>query len=781
MHKRFRHLYYIIAMTLNIAMVLTGMPNMILMAKAAEKIAVELEESAVESIETAVTEEVGTIDAVDEIDAILSDDAIIQEYQTTKLKVTKKTTSFYYGDENVLVAEINYDGSTREEGLGYTCTVIEEPVETKIAGQLSFNTSDPHKLVIDTVSCAPGKYIVRLTPKVPTGVKAEFVDLTLTVKSCITKIEMERIRSGIYKPGEKAVTVKMAQVTCYDAVGNVVKNPKLTWYVAQDSEGKYPYDSKMISVKNGTVTVAKEVDISIFSYKGLYIIAKANDKPGATTFAYESYGAYSETSPIKTVVVNVGDIRVKDGIITYQDYCKNKKNSRIIAFNTAGSIPMTNTNLQYTSSKPKEISVDNKGYITIHKVTGNPVKITVTAVDGSKQTIEITVKDTIESLNNLEFKIQFLNKDDYGAQTFVTSEDMGEVEIHNGRNNWFALYTTQDISNLKITKVKGAKDITSKLSSLKKKIGLSGYVSWIELQKDPQFALLPTAEYIEVTFQHGKETKVVKFHNVSFAKTTNKSIESDKKLDTSMTVYKVHGEQNIKFYVGKQNYGGLVTFLCPADYVNNAGEYFTASALTRDGILGVRSFSIDKEGYVTIPFIDVDTMERAYKLYYGRQTTAANKLKVKCCVILSVFNGEQYVPYDVTITLKNPPKAKYSFGSKIAITAHQDKLENCASYSKVYASKKNGECVTVTNTYAGKLNKELMAASALSSCITIKATEAGLVFAIPENQEAYLAESYGHGKKVTEPIFVEYEVWNEALGITQTKTEKINFTYTTVH
>lgn len=325
-------------------------------------------------------------------------------YFEDKLTIKKGTTTLYVGQKNVKIGTASYGKNTTVKGIS---AMLSSYIDSRDSIEI---TCDEEGNIFASVSerAVPGNYYtVKVTPATQENTYAKPVEIKLTVVQNIYDIEI-KAPSAIYKPAGKAATFK-AQVVYNN--GDSLKQPKtkkVIWSIC-DAEGK-PVDSKLLSVKNGQVTVAKNYIVS--GNDTYYLFAKAadyQDNPLMRGVLFtitnqpmemgEAVIVGNEGTDYRVVARSGSTVEAQEIYGTQLAVLKKGVEKKEI-YSKEEILSVESKMLTYTTSNKNAISIDEDGMLLPGKL-GKNIKLTVTANDGSN-TKAVLEKLTIGYRNTKE-------------------------------------------------------------------------------------------------------------------------------------------------------------------------------------------------------------------------------------------------------------------------------------------------------------------------------------------------------------------------------------------
>ncbi|MCM1088294.1 MAG: hypothetical protein NC419_09060 [Muribaculaceae bacterium] len=391
-------------------------------------------------------------------------------YYATKLTLKKGTTTVYTGMENIKIATIDFGKNTTFTNDEYITVEDITTGLTRINKYTGFKVKDGAVYLSlplaknGYVNVGPGKHTIRVTAQAPTQTQAVYADITITVNRGIENLSLAEASDRIYREKDgKAASLKVTPVynegntkNNYEAKTKKVKEYVL---VAADGYGNRKTDENgndviikdtTLTVKNGTVTVAKAFKLeeakqkgidkffvratsadwswtdkvsktsgssSVYGYSNLITIenTKLGLKDGSIVVVREEYDEQSRNWVYKPVLSGsdqtatsgeFGEYDTENG--TYPVYIVVLKKGQQVqeSYNAEelAAACIDSEYLTYKSSKAKVLAVNKDGYITVVK-PGTKIKLTVSANDGSKESVSLD-KLTIENAKPAELGLQ---------------------------------------------------------------------------------------------------------------------------------------------------------------------------------------------------------------------------------------------------------------------------------------------------------------------------------------------------------------------------------------
>ena len=630
-----------------------------------------------EPVENVPTVSDGNVPAVSAGDL----NAQIQEYQGKKLRIKTKQTTIFTGQNDVIAAQIGYEKTTKDEGYGYVVTDVRYS-GLDASSVFNFDTSNPEELKVSVSSYnAPtGKYVVTLLPVVPEGIYAQAVNLTINVVQSIFDIELTGPEK-VYKESGKAASFQVSASLNYGtSVYKPYKPGAIKWsveYYDADEEAFVPYEGKDITISStGKVTLGKKLDTE--KYSRLSITCQANDYEGnATKDSYEVEIISSISVTGTAVIASVSTCKFLNGS-DVTAAALNYKYLRVVTDDNIapGSALNADNTLKSTlftyKSSSKDVTIDSEGRICVLNVSGKPVTLTATALDGkTKKSIKLNLKKAAYAMDDLKVNVSFMND---GSSATITKDTPDYTYQYEGIGNdamQVTFWINGDIDCLdhKVT-IKGGKDITSSYRKfLNNYAKIEGEV--ISATEKQSLIIVPTSQVVEVTVKSGDESRTFKMVNTKFSNKKNTVGKGEPKLTTGATLYKINDTQTIKIYAGKQNAKGTVTLGTDAAFgfgsVGNAVSYQICSDI-------IRSAEIDDDGYATFTLSYVK--ERCAILDAQAKNVAKIPASIKLRMTVADQDGNQYAPSTFTVKITNSaPKTDYKLRTSYKITKQQEQLK----------------------------------------------------------------------------------------------------------
>lgn len=442
-----------------------------------------------------------------------------EQVYETKLGLNKKTTSFIAGEGVVDIAKINInDPETYKDTILLatakfnTKTTVKKLSHAEVIdpyGYTSLTSNWGLLLVGDEIRMyqsnylwEPGKYTLKVYPASPDGrsVKPEPATLTLTVKRRIEDIEVKNVPSKVYKASDKAVTLKPTVTYNYGEKSYEPAVKKVTWELLDKDHNPLP--SGKITIKNGTVTVAKDYAVSTTPENNrFYIKAKAADYIGNSAYGETLVEIVGTRTEIKSIVI--GSVSDFSDAVFSGDLLRKE-----IVVKDANGNKIDPENITITSSDPKNFSIGAYSYYD--EVTGDDIdlKYAVKKIEkAGKFTVSVTVNDGTKTTFKQVVKVKEATPASYHVAAFAyhdynnysnRSEQITFDESKTASLNKFPTYiyvvseaSSSDssvLSNNATLTVKGGKKLSSGTNKKGKR--------WVSVK--------PNSDKITITHKYGK-------------------------------------------------------------------------------------------------------------------------------------------------------------------------------------------------------------------------------------------------------------------------------------
>ena len=734
-------------------------------------------------------------------------------YQSKKLKITAKQTTIYTGQQNVLAALVGYEKTTSDEGLAYKVTGITLN-GLDMTDCVTCDTSKSEELRLSVENYAvPGKYVITLLPVVPAGIHAEPATLTVNVVPGINRIDLEGPEL-VYKAAGKATSFQIkTSAKAYSGI-NAYKPSALKWsvqYYDNTAGGYIPYEGKNVTVSTtGKVTLGKDFDP--VQYPKLKIICQANDYEGNSTkqtcYVYITDSVPTEGTAIiadgsnKCLFQNGDEVTAADLddrylVVTADD-----------TITTGTTVSILDEFLYTYKSSSKDVTIDRYGQISVLNVSGRPVTLTATTLDGkTKKSITLNLKKKTFAMDELVTYVQVGLVDGVGST--ITKDTPGNTYRYSGTGNdpimlAFSIDGNQDYLDLSVS-VKGGKNITSTYYKLMENVFKESGMN-IPATEKQNFLIVPTAQVVEVTVKSGKESRVLKIENTNFSTTKNTPQKGEPKITTSTGLYKINDTQTIKIYAGKQNAGGTLYLSPDTTFLfANYGNLITSIQLF-DNLL--ESKTIDENGYVTFTVTNIGNSMKSLETEAQGHKWVKIPTSLKYQMTVKDKDGNFYAPTAFTLKITNgAPKTDYKLKTSYKITKNQipntfyymmweegeGYLGGAETYDYVYyqqltytGSKEPSDTMKVTGINVD-LGKNLLTADRLPYNLDICYDEDGLYYLAVDDYYAYdllyeanakiIAEGkdvtkYGKDAKLDGNIYLSYKITTKE-GYVIEKTDKV--------
>ena len=734
-------------------------------------------------------------------------------YQSKKLKVTAKQKIIYTGQQDVLAALIGYERTTSDEGLAY------EVIGITLNGLdmtdcVTCDTSKSGELRLSVKNYAvPGKYVITLLPVVPAGIHAEPATLTINVVSSIYRIDLEGPEL-VYKAAGKVTSFQIkASAKAYSGI-NAYKPSALKWSVQyyDNTAGEYlSYEGKNVTVSTtGKVTLGKDFDP--VKYYELQFICQAKDYEGNET--KQTYTVYITDSVPAEGTAIISDSSAKCLFQNGDEVTAADLDGRYLtvtaddAITTGTTVNTLARDLYTYKSSSKDVIIDKDGEITVLNVSGRPVTLTATTLDGkTKKSITLNLKKKTFAMNELVAYVQIGLMGGMGST--ITKDTPGNIYRYSGTGNdpimlYFEIDGNQDYLDMSVS-VKGGKNISStyyKLMNIYYK-EMGGYIPAREKQS---VVIVPTAQVVEVTVKSGKESRVFKIENTNFSTTKNTPQKGEPKITTSGSLYKINDTQTIKIYAGKQNAGGTLYLDPDTTFIfANYGNFIVSGELFDDLLA---SKTIDENGYVTFTVTNVGMHIKSLETVTQGLKWIKIPTSLKYQMTVKDKDGNFYAPTAFTLKITNSaPKTDYKLQTSYKITKNRipntfyymmwDEGEGYKDYDDTFnyvyyqqltytGSKKPSDTMKVTGINVD-LGKNLLTADELPYHLDICYDKDGLYYLAVDDEYAfdllYAANAkikeegkdvtkYGKDAKLDGNIYLSYKITTKE-GYVIEKTDKV--------
>lgn len=335
-------------------------------------------------------------------------------YFETKLSLKKGTTTVYTGQEDVTVATAAFNKLTSY------ATVMEAEDVTYVNGNSNNNnlfvTTEGNQVKVKaTADTNVTKHTIKVTATSPESMYKAVAYATVTVVRGIEKIDLVSPSETLYKADNKAGSLKIAAELNKGSENPAApKAKKVTWeiYEGTTTDSAHLIDknhelSKMITIKNGTVSVNKSYKIKSLDGDEYTVIARAAD------FAGNDQKVFDECTVIITdQMVELGNIAVLAHEYNNDEFTVvtrgNEKfeasaldNTAVAVFRKGAPVKdvytgddiakwLVNPEQLTFKSSNKGLSVNSDGQLTCSLTKpANNISITATTNDGGKQSIKL--------------------------------------------------------------------------------------------------------------------------------------------------------------------------------------------------------------------------------------------------------------------------------------------------------------------------------------------------------------------------------------------------------
>ncbi len=317
-----------------------------------------------------------------------------------KMNVTKKTTTFFKGEKNVLVGVAKFSAGTSFTQIDEANSYVQDAEGNKLDGVSVKAGADGISLYLPQTSGIPvGKATVVVKPNLPANTVCTPATIPLTVKQPIEGMYLTPYDNAgtlyLFKPAGKAGTLKF---TVHFLGDTKPASAKVKWSLSTESYSKV---KEYVSVKNGTVTVDKALIMGDWSEasRRVTIAAMADDFEGNTVIATRTFVVTGENLQKDGSMVLYDKERnpVEDTDAVHPDAIATLSSVENVTSGYVVICDSTNTRMQPENFTYK---VAPKG-LTIDKDTG---RFTSTPKSGT-YTVTATGKDPAKTEYKLTFTV----------------------------------------------------------------------------------------------------------------------------------------------------------------------------------------------------------------------------------------------------------------------------------------------------------------------------------------------------------------------------------------
>lgn len=370
---------------------------------------------------------------------VLKNQATKNPAYETKLTFTKKAVSVIYGEDDQLIGPVKFSANTTYR-IVRTAQIVSERGEVMASNTAGDLKTDYRTGAISWDSypedLQPGKYTLEAYPDCPEETFVQPATLTLTVKPAVNNIVLtpsgDDVSFDIYKAKGKAASYKLkATAEAWYATGQLKPaNSKLAWECDSDN----PELKKYLTVKNGTVTVAKNYELSEEAQMNKFRVrAVALDRK--TNPAVSDWTVFRITdSPAVPATIAVGeapDAVVGDAKTPVKVVSSELNRKPIHVLDSEGKeIPLGDLTLSVSPAKGFTIDPDDYT-VEITKLGTYTVK--AVRNDGSKKSVTAkfaVVSDEINPDYPYDFKIQYAQQLSQNRLNKITMNEDNEAYVN---------------------------------------------------------------------------------------------------------------------------------------------------------------------------------------------------------------------------------------------------------------------------------------------------------------------------------------------------------------
>lgn len=310
--------------------------------------------------------------------ATAASETLYRAYET-KLSLTKKQSTIYTGQEDIVIAVPKFSKTTSYRSLANVKVTNKSGIEIDGALISATINEQTNEICVTAGSTAEaGKYYVVAEAVAEDGMIPSSAKLEFTVKAGTIGYSVKVPTTRLFKPAKSKATLKATVVYPSGVKG------KVTWSMLPvDENGEYSaqtqeaIDAKLISMKNGTVTVDKNYSQPAEGYD--YIKLKVE----GPNYKNEVVSAESDIIKIDADSLQfLAPIVSGNGADTGSPVLAGTKGYSIVV-KTKGGETVDPSLYTLKISAPKAFKLEVDGTYSAISATNN-VKITATANDGSK-------------------------------------------------------------------------------------------------------------------------------------------------------------------------------------------------------------------------------------------------------------------------------------------------------------------------------------------------------------------------------------------------------------
>lgn len=354
------------------------------------------------------------------------------------IKLKKGTTKIYTTQTKVATATVTLDQNT----VCVDCEAV-DITDCPNSQKLTAKVEDGQVLVDAPKGTKLGKHTLLVMPVGPETMYRPSAKLDITVIKGIEKLSINLPTTKIYKPKGKAGSLKAT--IDYNAGDVVANTKKVSWSIVDeygdateisadsndDSENAKP--AKKVTIKNGTITVPKELNAEDTDYT-FCIKATAEDFKGNKT------SAISKVITITSTIEEPTALRLavkKDAETILNDYTKAgyAQDETTAGFSGTVNTRLTVNVILQTKDNPSWSALSDYGYAK-HSVSIKGGKILTSDVGNGVYTIVVTDKSAVLTLQDKTNK----TKQSYTITNTAYSTEKGlKVSVKKGTDKALAV------------------------------------------------------------------------------------------------------------------------------------------------------------------------------------------------------------------------------------------------------------------------------------------------------------------------------------------------------
>lgn len=572
----------------------------------------------------------------------------------TKLTLTQKTTKLYTGQENVIVAVPKFSSATTFTNGVVISSIKNEFDKDVLNSEITAFVDSDNNIVVSACAggegdvmkpCAAGKYTVRVKYIRGAGNDPLYANIPITIAQAIDDIKVSA-PNKVYMQSGKKLTFNAEAVLNSNPEKSATKpeSKKVKWFVITASAN---LAGTSINASNGTVTVPASCTVSSNPADNcISIYAMADDYKGRSSLYSDI--AYVYVTKAKTEIKSLHLLNENTGeIINNNDTISCSDHFAIKAYDDDEKTSYSELSSDlYTVKVTGAFALDEKGYVYATKAGSGT--ITVTARDGGKSTVKMTVK-AVYAVNPLQLM-------SYNLDDMPTDHDPVKMEaamygiISDSPSNGYNATGEYRYNNYRMPNKAIAVAITNVKDLTNVTFSLSGGANVYTLPTGVVFVPTSKVSTVTVTDKNkplGKNKYVIKFTNYALdSYLPDTVIYNPRQLDKGLRT--TENRPSVSFaainLTPNKEYKVVVSYPFANDEDHPLYKYIGAKKKTSDNSMIIEEIhTVADGGFINVSLYLAEALSRG-ELYTTNFIGGTYRMSVQLYEKKTVDGKEIYVP-----------------------------------------------------------------------------------------------------------------------------------------